>query len=253
MLLDTFLWKDYFIGGIVGVSQGIVGHPFDTIKVVYQNKSSLNSTRIHNIVGLYRGVNYPVYASFLTNVTLFPIYEKVKRDILIQHNITYNSTNTAHWPSYIAGTIGGLLSTPVVYITDTAKIKKQMNPNSIINYRKIIKHKGLLLTTYRECIASGFYFYTYDKLNSNHNSFFSGGMAGCVAWTITYPIDVLKTQQMTTNYSIKKCIQLNKNTRDYWRGYTPCLIRSFIVNGVTFYVYDNLKYCLYNSDTTNTS
>ena len=47
---------------------------------------------------------------------------------------------------------------PIVYITDTAKIKKQMNPNSIINYRKIIQHKGLLLTTYRECIASGFIF-----------------------------------------------------------------------------------------------
>ena len=67
---------------------------------------------------------------------------------------------------------------------------------------------------YRESIACGFYFYTYDKLNTNYNSFFSGGMAGCVAWTMTYPIDVLKTQQMTTNYSIKNCIKLNKNPRD---------------------------------------
>jgi solute carrier family 25 (mitochondrial carnitine/acylcarnitine transporter), member 20/29 len=247
MIIDTYLWKDFFIGGIIGVSQGIVGHPFDTIKVVYQNKSSLNTMKINSIFGLYRGVRYPIYASFLTNLSLFPIYEKVKRDILLQYDIKYDNTNTTYWPSYIAGTIGGLFSTPIVYITDMAKIKKQMDPNYTINYRKLIKNRGLMLTTYRESIAYGFYFYTYDKLNHNYNSFFSGGMAGCVTWTMTYPIDVLKTQQMTTNYSIKNCIKLNKNPRDYWRGYIPCLARSFIVNGVSFYIYDNLKYYLYDS------
>ena len=251
MLLDTYIWKDYFIGGIVGVSQGIVGHPFDTIKVVYQNKSSLSTMKINNIREMYRGVRYPVYASFLTNGTMFPIYEKVKRNILLQYNITYNKANTTHWPSYVAGTVGGFLSTPIVYITDIAKIKKQMNPNCTIEYRKIIKHKGILLTTCRESIACGFYFYTYDKLHRDYSSFFSGGMAGCVTWTITYPIDVLKTQQMTTNHSIKKCIQLNKNPIDYWRGYTPCLIRSFIVNGVSFFVYDNMKCWMYDSSTKN--
>ena len=249
MLIDMFLWKDCCVGGIIGVSQSIVGHPFDTIKVVYQNKSTLTTTQINGISELYRGVRYPIYASFLTNLSLFPVYEKVKRNILLHYNITYDKANTTHWPSYISGTIGGLLSTPIVYITDMAKIKKQMNPKSTINYRKLIKNRGLLLTMYRESIACGFYFYTYDKLNTNYNSFFSGGMAGCVAWTMTYPIDVLKTQQMTTNYSIKNCIKLNKNPRDYWRGYTPCLARSFIVNGVSFYIYDNLKYYLYKSHT----
>ena len=249
MLIDTRLLKDFFIGGIIGGSQGIVGHPFDTIKVAYQNKSTLNTIQINNILGLYRGVRYPIYASFLTNLSLFPVYERVKRNILLQYNITYDKANTTHWPSYIGGAIGGLLSTPIVYITDMAKIKKQMNPKSIINYRKLIKNRGLLLTMYRESIAGGFYFYTYDKLNTNYNSFLSGGMAGCVTWTMTYPIDVLKTQQMTTNYSIKNCIKLNKNPQDYWRGYTPCLARSFIVNGVSFYIYDNLKYYLYDSNT----
>ena len=43
MLFEPYVWKDCLIGGIIGISQGIVGHPFDTIKVIYQNKSSLNS------------------------------------------------------------------------------------------------------------------------------------------------------------------------------------------------------------------
>ena len=191
MLFEPYIWKDCLIGGIIGISQGIVGHPFDTMKVIYQNKSSLNSVKINNMNGLYRGLKYPIYANFLTNMTIFPIYEKTKRTILTNYDITYNKTNTIFWPSYIAGTIGGFLSTPLIYITDLAKIKKQMKPNNKINYKILIKNKGLLLTMYRESFAFGIYFYTYDKLNKNYNSFFSGGMAGCMSWTITYPIDVI--------------------------------------------------------------
>ena len=246
MIFKSRFLNECFVGGTIGISQGIVGHPFDTIKVIYQNKTSLRNVRIINPLGLYRGVRYPVFASFLTNLSLFPLYENIKRRIKERKNIIYNNNNTKYWPSFFAGSVGGFLSTPLVFVTDMAKIKKQIQCNSKINYFNIIKKKGVYITCCRESIASGFYFYTYDKMYYQYdlNSFCAGGIAGCMGWTLTYPIDVLKTQQMATNKSIRQCIILNKSIRDYWRGFAPCIIRSFIVNGVSFYLYEKMKkYC----------
>ena len=246
MLLKSQFLNDCIIGGTIGISQGIVGHPFDTIKVIYQNKTSMNNVCIKNPFGLYRGIKYPIFASFLANLSLFPFYEQIKNKMKVENNIIYNKNNNSYWPSFIGGTIGGLLSTPIVFITDLAKIKKQMNGNIKINYINLIKKRGGPITLYREGIAYGFYFYTYDKLNYQYNwdSFWAGGIAGCVTWTVTYPIDVLKTQQMTLNNSLRQCVRLNTKISDYWRGYIPCILRSFIVNGVSFYIYDKMKHRL---------
>lgn len=244
MLFKSQFLNDCIVGGTIGISQGIVGHPFDTIKVIYQNKTSMNNVCIKNPFGLYRGIKYPIFASFLANLSLFPLYEQIKNKMKVENNIIYNKNNNSYWPSFIGGTIGGLLSTPIVFITDLAKIKKQMNGNIKINYINLIKKRGGPITLYREGIAYGFYFYTYDKLNYQYNwdSFWAGGIAGCVTWTVTYPIDVLKTQQMTLNNSLIQCVRLNTKMSDYWRGYIPCILRSFIVNGVSFYIYDKMKH-----------
>ena len=244
MLFKSQFLNDSIVGGTIGISQSIVGHPFDTIKVIYQNKTSMNNVCIKTPIGLYRGIKYPIIASFLSNLSLFPLYEQIKNKMKVENNIIYNKNNNSYWPSFIGGTIGGILSTPIMFITDLAKIKKQMNGNIKINYINLIKKKGGPITLCREGIACGFYFYTYDKLNYQYNwdSFLAGRIAGCVTWTVTYPIDVLKTQQMTLNNSLRQCVRLNTKISDYWRGYIPCILRSFIVNGVSFYIYDKMKH-----------
>ena len=107
MIFKSRFFNECFVGGTIGISQGIVGHPFDTIKVIYQNKTSLKNVRIINPFGLYRGVKYPVFASFLTNLSLFPLYENIKCHIKERKKIIYNDNNTSYWPSFYAGSVGG--------------------------------------------------------------------------------------------------------------------------------------------------
>ena len=65
----------------------------------------------------------------------------------------------------------------------------------------------------------------------------SGGIAGLLNWTFTYPIDVIRTRQMANNISIKKAI----NQGNLWKGYSACAMRAIIVNSASFYVYEKSK------------
>ena len=50
--------SDFFSGGCVGLAQVAVGHPFDTAKVLIQNKTPLSGLSISNF---YRGWRFPLF------------------------------------------------------------------------------------------------------------------------------------------------------------------------------------------------
>ena len=111
-----------FLGGIaVGINQVLIGHPFDTTKVLIQNKISWKNLKLKDY---YRGWRYPIMSSVLCNTFIFPIQER-----------TYKYTNN-NWTS---GFLGGLFQGPIVYLFDLGKIKKQTHkPNFTFknNYKK---------------------------------------------------------------------------------------------------------------------
>ena len=81
----------------------------------------------------------------------------------------------------------------------------------------------------------GGYFYCKHELKLS--PLISGGIAGLLNWTFTYPIDVIRTRQMANNISIKKAI----NQGNLWKGYSACAMRAIIVNSASFYVYEKSK------------
>ena len=46
----------FYAGSISGFIQTIIGHPFDTLKVLQQNHNS----KIYNFKSLYRGISMPL-------------------------------------------------------------------------------------------------------------------------------------------------------------------------------------------------
>ena len=81
------------------------------------------------------------------------------------------------------------------------------------------------------------YFGSYDYLKKHeYHSLFSGGIAGLANWTLTYPINVVKSRQMAQNISIKQAIKIG----NLWKGYTICATRAVLVNATNFYVYESL-------------
>ena len=210
--------SDFLAGICVGFSQVLSGHPLDTIKVLIQNGHKWSGFPIKEY---YRGWRYPLVSSIFFNFTAFPIYERSK---------FYLDS------SFLAGCCSGMFVGPIAFVFDVGKIKKQTNQN--MNLKILVQNNGFPLSASREILAMGFYFGTYNYLkDSGFNSFIAGAAGGLANWSLTYPIDVIRSRQIACNISIKDSFTKG----NLWKGYTACALRAKFVNGISFTVYENVK------------
>ena len=70
------------------------------------------------------------------------------------------------------------------------------------------------------------------------NPFISGGFAGVSSWLSSYPVDTLKTRKQL--YQDKTFMEIVKMGSLY-KGLPITLVRAFIVNGTSFYIYNFFK------------
>lgn len=211
--------NDYIIGAISGIGQVIVGHPFDTIKVRRQNFANNSSLKLSHY---FRGIGYPVVASSIVNSIVFGTYYNSKQ---------YTNNN------FLSGMLSGICCSPVVYSFDIFKTKRQMGKN--VKFSDFYTSKGFSTCLLREIFAFGIYFSTYDYMREtlHYNSLISGGVAGVLNWTFTYPLDVIRNRQIIYNCSFKNAIYMG----DMWKGYNICIVRALLVNSFGFYIFDECK------------
>ena len=218
---------EYLIGTSVGLAQVIVGYPFDTMKVNYQNGYIKKLT----VRELMRGIRYPIIGSCLSNTLFFGNYD-----------ILYKQTNNIALSGFITGFVGAIFLNPFEYrkVNNQSVLRTSLsNPSNIKSI-----YGGLEYTITRESIANAIYFsaYYYSRDELKFNAFISGGIAGINSWFWTYPIDTIKT---------RKQLNLNRTLRDIikegrlFRGLHIALFRAFFVNGAGFYIFDKL----HNKDT----
>lgn len=210
--------NDFYAGFLVGITQTIVGHPLDTIKVLYQNKLQINNIKPST---LYRGWKFPMFSAGLFNCTVFPIYERT-------YKYTQNHT--------LSGALAGVAVSPSIFFIDIGKIKRQVNqPYTMKDYYRT---KGFTMTSCREILAMSLYFGSYNKCKDwGMSPIIAGGIAGLTNWTFTYPLDVIRTRQMAQNISIRQAVR----SRNLWRGYNVCALRAIIVNAANFKTYEVAK------------
>ena len=210
--------SDFLAAFCVGVNQVLFGHPFDTTMVLIQNKKKWLGLSVKDY---YRGWRYPLISSTIFNCTVFPIYER-----------TLPYTNS----SILSGFISGVIVSPAVFCFQVGKIRQQTKQKTTLNH--FLTSKGRISTLCRESIAMSSYFsvYYYCK-DIGYSPLIGGGISGLVNWTITYPIDVIKSRQIAQNISIKKALKM----KHLWRGYPICATRAIIVNASNFWVYEAVK------------
>lgn len=211
--------NEFYAGAFSGLTQSIIGYPLDTIKILLQSNNNFPQKASY----YYKGISYPLIFSMLSNGFLFQCNNKI-----------YNKCNN----NYVSGIISGTLIAPAIFFVDIGKIHYQINPTKKIKISQFKNINGIKPTILRESIGTSIYFGTYYELKQKYNPIFAGGIAGLLSWTVTYPIDVIKTRQMTHGYTIKESI----NIGNLWKGFMPCAIRAVIVNAVGFWSYE-----LYNS------
>ena len=210
--------KDFIAGIFAGFSQVIFGHPFDTVKILIQNKYNYRSLPFKDY---YRGYKFPLISASIFNSITFPI---VSRTYPYTHNY------------YLSGAISGLIISPVVFLFDIGKIKSQTKQK--FNLKTFINNKGIYSTYLRESTAMTFYFGSYYSLKESYNfhPLLAGGSAGLINWTLTYPIDVIRNRQISQNCTFIEAY----NQKNFWKGYKFCAIRSIIVNAAVFSTYETV-------------
>ena len=210
--------NEFYLGTLVGVVQTIIGHPLDTLKTNFQNRSKINLKK--NIIRkLYSGVTYPLVSSVITSGFIF------------YSNDYFNKKLDNH---FYSGFITGMTCTPLINFLEVFKVKAQIGlKNKFSNF-----NLGISATLARESLGTGIYFGTYHYLRKNNNCFTSGSCAGLLSWALTYPIDAIKTRLQTGD---SKTWRQAINKGNLTSGITVCLIRSFIVNGTSFTIYEYVK------------
>lgn len=211
-----------------GINQTIVGHPFDTVKVLLQTRSVTSTTppiRWHTLSWrhYYRGVRYPLITGIGFNVTVFPVYEAVRREC---------------GSPMLAGLVSGMLVTPVVAVSDGAKIIRQTSHRKLT--AEVIR-RGMLATFLRETSSMSMYFGTYAYLRENWDvhPFWAGGLCGLVGWTVSYPVDVIRSRQVVSETRLRfgDAIAMGR----LWVGFPTCAVRAILVNSTNFAVYEGIR------------
>ena len=227
-------------GSFAGIAQTFVGYPLDTIKVNYihgKHPNLLSCIKsIKNKGNFYRGVKSPLMGSVLLNIKTFYVY-----DLLYKHTGNY----------FMAGSLTGLALSLIETPTDLIKSKMQTNSNK--SYTSIIKnnniYQGFKITALRNFFSVGLFFWGYNSTktlfkNEYIGSFVGGAAAGFLCWGPTYPLDNIKTRIQTSNKTtgIIECMKKTGFKR-MWTGFSPCIIRSVIVNPFVFLAYElGIKY-----------
>ena len=177
-------------GAWSGLAQNIVGHPFDTAKVLVQNKMPFYQLRP---IEYYRGFLYPTVYSIVSHGFLF--YSQSYLDKKLNNK-------------YYSGFLSGILISPMCYTFELIKVKRQVLSSSLFSRQMY----GLHTTMARESLAYSFWFGTYFDLTEKYNwsPFTAGGIAGITAWTVSYPIDVIRNREIAQNICMKMAYQQKK-------------------------------------------
>ena len=237
--------KELISGSCAGISQILIGHPLDTIKIRYIKYNYSNFYNclkdIKGVSNFYKGVRSPLIGSIFINAQTFSLYNKLRKN--------HNSFNSGA----CTGLSLSLIETPI----DLIKIRMQIRNNKMsnISYISLIKeielkriYTGFGITCIRNYISVGLYFSSYEKLKDNidnkyFGSFIAGAGSGFCCWGPTYFLDNIKTQiQSDTTYKSNIISVIKNNSfKSLWRGFSPCICRAIIVNPFVFLTYEITK------------
>ncbi|KAF0975263.1 hypothetical protein FDP41_006015 [Naegleria fowleri] len=262
--------KGFTAGVCSGVAKLVVGHPFDTVKVRlqtegYHGKFSgpidclVQTAKKEGLPGLYKGALVPLFG--------WKIY--------IETNQTINSPL---WIIPLLDFFGGMACSFVANPIEQIKSRLQVQYNWDASTQRYKGPFDCMKQLWRNHGIVGFYTgmsgtlwfrsfcsiyigsYEYFKLKlANWNSslpssvinFIAGGSAATVMWICCFPADTVKNRIMSQpdvpkaelKYKglidcVKKIYLEEGGMKGFYRGFVPCLLRSFPTNGASFLAWE---------------
>jgi len=223
----------------------------------------IQTIKTEGLKGLYKGGTPPFFGWTIIDSVMFGTYVNVKT--YLQKETTIRSPFTH---AMISGLIAGWTCSFVVCPIEQVKARLQIqysDPTSI-KYkgpidciRSLVRNNGILglykgfsgTLMFRSFVS--LYFAAYEQsmrlltpmqMITPVKNFMAGGLAATTLWLVAYPTDVIKNKLMAQPDTkpllyngvidcIKK-IYLKEGMKGFYRGFAPCIIRSFPANGAAF-------------------
>ncbi|KAJ9492451.1 hypothetical protein VN97_g778 [Penicillium thymicola] len=280
-------WAGY-ISGAIGI---IIGNPLDVIKVQLQagnahaDVSSAQLSRFERTSTLVRGAAAPILGYGALNAILFVAYNRSLTALDGSVTDPTNPVGVSAYNIWLAGAAGGLaswsISSPTEFIKCRAQLDRRPEVSSWAVAKDIFRTRGWRglyfgggITSARDSIGYGFYFWSYELckrfMTSNDDGshqaalkiLLCGGIAGVVTWGSVFPLDMIKTrlqaqtiadhlpgtiesssllrpQRQTLNsFQIAKETYRAEGIKAFYRGLGVCSVRAFIVNAVQWAAYE---------------
>jgi len=266
-------YVDFLAGTVGGMAGHFVGQPLDVVKVLIQNNGAAGQGAIavakdlfkkEGVRGFFRGVLPPVTMEGAINAILFTAYGMTQKVIQKDTSVPLTIPQAA-----FCGAVASFPEVLVVCPMELVKIRIQLEESALVKVnefkrtwivsRDIARTEGMAgftrgfgITIGRELPFMAIYFAAYEGLKQYYTVYgkisafgqiMSGGLAGALAWSVVYPLDVLKTHmQASSKFSSAKhsfqTIMREQGVAGLYKGWTPCVIRAFPSNAVLFYFYE---------------
>ncbi|RDD47349.1 Mitochondrial substrate carrier family protein G [Trichoplax sp. H2] len=244
----------------------------------------IKTLRWEGIAGLYKGVGSPLVGQMFFRATLFTTYfqsqEFFKRN---KDNHTRLNGSEYFRCGMYTGFIVSFIEGPIDLFkskmqTEIMKVKQGQPASyrnvfhcaSVISQKYGIRgiYQALPAVCLRNIPSNAFYFGSFEALMtymapkggttadlSASDLLLSGGIAGFLYWFVTYPTDVIKSAMQADASEVTKrkypsilqCIRTlyqEEGWKRFYRGFTPCLMRSIPANAVMLFVVQKVRVLL---------
>eukprot|EP01080_Neovahlkampfia_damariscottae_P001181 gene1181-10695_t len=270
---------DFSAGCVGGVAQCLVGHPLDLVKVRLQTSTQYSGMvdvfskviKQEGMSALYKGVQSPLAGLTLLNSVMFFSFGKVKNFVKKEGE---TDDDLSVMQTAIAGGITGVIIATIDGPVDFYKCQLQVRYkeyNGFFDCMKKIYQKygirgsfqGFNATILRNVPANFAYFGVYEFIKRSMTEkgekpsittlILGGGFGGLAYWGLSYPLDIIKSTiqaDSPSNRVYKSVIESAKliykefGMKGFFRGVTPCLVRSFPANAACFTFYELTKTAL---------
>lgn len=265
----------FISGASFGLTTVVLGQPLDTVKTRMQGlqgsttkSSAINVLRelyrSEGLKGLYRGGLPLVIGGSFMRSAQFGVSAEAK-DLLERYKVPKYIFFGVDSNILLSGIAGGLGRAMIEIPTDFLKIRKQLSQDVKMRMTWSVVQKnvldGSLVTFSRNTILfSSFIVYVDLSKQACRNglvpsilcvpdgtglsSFAKGAICANLAWITCWPMDVIKTQRQSGNYSKSdgsiKLLYDNFKQGKMLRGLLPGLARSTIANGSSMVVYETV-------------
>ncbi|KAG7107433.1 Mitochondrial glycine transporter YMC1 like protein [Verticillium longisporum] len=247
--------KDLFSGAAGGITQVLVGQPFDIIKVRLQT-STAHTSALEAATAIYRNEGpLAFYKGTLTPLVGIGACVSIQFGAFHQARRHLEARNAGHPLSYAqyyaAGALAGLAR---LYAGPLDCVRTLSAQGGVLRGL----YRGQAVTLLREAQAYGMWFLSFEYMmnadaarNAIHRKdvpswkvALYGGLAGEALWLGSYPFDVVKSKMQTDGFgaaqkykTMRDCFAQTyrgEGLRGFWKGIGPTLLRAMPVSAATF-------------------